>query len=42
MKKVSKQSQRMEASQVSPSMTMGLDMGDRFIPYPAVELLKMP
>jgi transposase len=30
MKKVIKQSQRMEASQARPAMTVGLDMGDRF------------
>ena len=33
MKKVSKQSQRMEALQARPTMTMGLDMGDRFSHY---------
>jgi transposase len=33
MKKVSKQTQRMEASQTKPTMTVGLDMGDRFSNY---------
>jgi transposase len=33
MKKVSKQSQRMEALQARPAMTVGLDMGDRFSHY---------
>jgi len=33
MKKVSKQMQRMEASQAKPAMTVGLDMGDRFSRY---------
>ena len=33
MKKVSKQTQRMEATHDKPAMTMGLDMGDRFSHY---------
>jgi transposase len=33
MKKVSKQTQHMEATQGKPAMTMGLDMGDRFSHY---------
>jgi transposase len=33
MKKVIKQTQRMEATHLKPSMTMGLDMGDRFSQY---------
>lgn len=33
MKKVSKQSLRMEASPARPAMTVGLDMGDRFSHY---------
>lgn len=33
MKKVSKQTQRMEASHAKPTMTVGLDMGDRFSNY---------
>ena len=33
MKKVIKQVQRMEATQARPTMTMGLDMGDRFSHY---------
>lgn len=33
MKKVSKQTQRMEMSDDKPSMTMGLDLGDRFSHY---------
>ena len=33
MKKVSKQTQRMEATHGKPTMTMGLDMGDLFSHY---------
>ena len=33
MKKVSKQIQRMEGTQAKPTLTMGLDMGDRFSHY---------
>jgi hypothetical protein len=33
MKKVSKQTPRMEAAQVRPTMTVGLDMGDRYSHY---------
>jgi transposase len=33
MKKVSKPSQQMEASQANPAMTVGLDMGDRYSHY---------
>ena len=32
MKKVSKQTRQMEAVVDKPTMTMGLDMGDRFSP----------
>jgi hypothetical protein len=32
MKKLSKQTQRMEVIEGKPAVTMGLDMGDRFSP----------